>query len=221
MRNKTKGEIIRETRKAEGFTQSELARLCGVDTSLISAVELGKRNPTLSFLDKISSVLEFEDDSISLYFSKETELGTILKLLRKKEKISQKSICDYVGLSMRMLNKIENNERLISEVKLRKFVEKLNVQNNKYIMNTINAAYEKEKQKFLSFYNGDIIKVQSIVLDLSYSEIAETLGISKDRLYSFKHGESKLLLIKISAQLTELLKFDINYLWVYLNRCNN
>lgn len=29
---------------------------------------------------------------------------------------------------------------------------------------------------------------------------------------------TKLLLIKISSQLTELLKFDINYLWVYLNR---
>lgn len=117
-----------------------------------------------------------------------------------------------------MLNKIENSERLISEVKLRKSAEKLNVQNNKYIMNTVSAAYEKEKQKFLSLYNGDIIKVQSIVLDLSCSEIAEKLGISKDRLYSFKHGGSKLLLIKISSQLTELLKFDINYLWVYLNR---
>lgn len=221
MKEKTKGEIIREARKRAGFTQSELARLCGVDTSLISAVELGKRNPTLSFLDKISPVLELEDDSISLYFSKETELGTILKLLRKKERISQKSICDYVGLSIRMLIKIENNERLISEVKLRKFAEKLNVQNNKYIMNTISAAYEKEKQKFLSLYNGDIIKVQSIVLDLSYSEIAEKLGISKDRLYSFKYGGSKLLLIRISSQLTELLKFDINYLWVYLNRWND
>lgn len=116
------------------------------------------------------------------------------------------------------MNKIENNERLISEVKLRKFVEKLNVQNNKYIMNTINAAYEKEKQTFLSLYNGDIIKVQSIVLDLSYSEISEKLGISKDRLYSFKNGESKLLLTKISSQLTELLKIDINQLWVYLKR---
>lgn len=90
MRNKTKGEIIREARKTAGFTQSELARLCGVDTSLISAVELGKRNPTLSFLDKISSVLELEDDSISLYFSKEVELGTILKLLRKKKKYRRK-----------------------------------------------------------------------------------------------------------------------------------
>lgn len=214
---KTKGGIIREKRKAVGLTQTELAKLCGVDPTLISAVELGKRVPTLPFLDKISSVLKFDDDCIGLSCDKDSDLGTILRHYRKKGNMSQQCVCDAVGLPLKMLNEIEHDERLISEKFLKRIVKKINVQNDKFIMEQINMAYEKTKLKFLSLYNGDIIKTQSIVLGLSNSNLAEELGISKRQLYAIRSGHNKLLLINLSSKIAKILKLDIGELWVYLN----
>lgn len=48
------GKIIRETRKAQGFTQIKLAKLCGVGARFIGDLENGK--PTCQ-LDKTLIVL--------------------------------------------------------------------------------------------------------------------------------------------------------------------
>lgn len=56
-RLKSLGEAIRAARKAAGMTQMELATICGFDTTYISMLENGKRNPPFLTLCSISRAL--------------------------------------------------------------------------------------------------------------------------------------------------------------------
>lgn len=48
---------LKKFRIAKGYTQADLASLCGVATGTIQQYELGKRTPTARNLDKIAHVL--------------------------------------------------------------------------------------------------------------------------------------------------------------------
>lgn len=48
---------LKELRTTKGYTQADLASLCGVATGTIQQYELGKRTPTARNLDKIAHVL--------------------------------------------------------------------------------------------------------------------------------------------------------------------
>lgn len=52
------GKRIRRLRKQLGFTQEELADLCGLDFRSIGAVERGERNLSLKSLTKIAKALK-------------------------------------------------------------------------------------------------------------------------------------------------------------------
>jgi transcriptional regulator with XRE-family HTH domain len=51
------GKAIRIARSIAGLQQRELAALAGVDSSLISLIEKGKRKPGLATLEKITKAL--------------------------------------------------------------------------------------------------------------------------------------------------------------------
>lgn len=55
---KVLGQRIRETRKALGFTQEQLADRAGIDRSYIGGVERGERNLTFKVLCEICTALE-------------------------------------------------------------------------------------------------------------------------------------------------------------------
>ena len=52
------GLAIRQLREASGLRQMELASRVGVSSSMLSLVEHGKREPTLSFLRRVARALD-------------------------------------------------------------------------------------------------------------------------------------------------------------------
>jgi hypothetical protein len=49
------GELIAEIRRTAGLSQAELARRCGVQRSVLSAYEHGRRQPSVAALARIAS----------------------------------------------------------------------------------------------------------------------------------------------------------------------
>lgn len=54
------GQLIRETRKKNGFTQQKLASLAGVGTRFLSELERGKETSQLGKTLKIANLLGLE-----------------------------------------------------------------------------------------------------------------------------------------------------------------
>lgn len=52
------GYKIRELRQKKGFKQVEFAKSCGLSQSYLSLIEKGKKEPTLSILKRVASILE-------------------------------------------------------------------------------------------------------------------------------------------------------------------
>ena len=52
------GENIRRIRLAKGMTQGDLCRELEVDRAYMSNVESGKKNPTLSTIERIAKALD-------------------------------------------------------------------------------------------------------------------------------------------------------------------
>lgn len=82
------GKTIRQARRTKKMTQEDLAELAGVNAKYLGEVELGKANPTVVFLLKLSSVLGLEMPD--LFFSSQNlraedafTYAEIMPLLRK------------------------------------------------------------------------------------------------------------------------------------------
>jgi len=82
------GKAIRQARRQKTMTQEDLAELAGVNPKYLGEVELGKANPTVLFLLKVSSPLGLEVTDI--FFGCETAgredvliYGEIMGLVRK------------------------------------------------------------------------------------------------------------------------------------------
>ncbi len=58
------GARVRELRRNRGWTLEELAHAAGVHATHLSAVERGKRNPTIGVLAKLADALEVEIASL-------------------------------------------------------------------------------------------------------------------------------------------------------------
>ena len=81
---------IKERRKTLGYSQMKLAELCGVSTSYIGEIEIGRKFPSADTLQKISdalglkpSQLFFEDEDWKL-FKKYTLLTNLSTELQEK-----------------------------------------------------------------------------------------------------------------------------------------
>ncbi len=61
MRNYNLGVTLRERRKQEGLTLTELSELTGVDTSYLGRIESGKRFPSAHVLQKMAVPLEYSE----------------------------------------------------------------------------------------------------------------------------------------------------------------
>lgn len=58
------GDNIRRIRLEKGLTQIELSKKLKVDRSYVSNVEQGKKNPTLTTIEKIANVLGVSTDEL-------------------------------------------------------------------------------------------------------------------------------------------------------------
>lgn len=90
------GNIIRKYRNDKGYTQKEMAKLCGIPYSTYSNYENNNREPSLEQLEKIAHTLEIDVAQILFYnepekdydehFYYDKESGTIKsKIIPKTE----------------------------------------------------------------------------------------------------------------------------------------
>ena len=77
----TFGKRIAELRKAKGITQEELAHRCFTNSSRISKVERGKRNPTLLSLIVLAKGLEMTFEELTNI----PEMNDFMATIWKKE----------------------------------------------------------------------------------------------------------------------------------------
>lgn len=61
-RRKLFGERVKMMRNLRGLTRSEFAKKLGVSTALISAYEVGKREPSMKNLIALTQILNIESD---------------------------------------------------------------------------------------------------------------------------------------------------------------
>lgn len=54
------GQVVRECRKAQGFSQEGFAHYCGLDRSYMGGVERGERNVTLANMERIIAALHMK-----------------------------------------------------------------------------------------------------------------------------------------------------------------
>jgi putative transcription factor len=86
------GELIKEARKARGWSIEQFAKMINEKASILQKIEKGEFNPTDSLITKIERKLDLslkEDDSAPYFVGptskKETTLGDVVKLKKKKK----------------------------------------------------------------------------------------------------------------------------------------
>jgi len=58
------GQNLKKIRKRKGMSQGDISRKLNMDRGYISSVENGKKNPTLTTLEKIARALDVTVDSL-------------------------------------------------------------------------------------------------------------------------------------------------------------
>ena len=81
------------------------------------------------------------------------KLGTKIKELRKKKGLTQRDLSEKSGLSLRTIQRIENDENKPSVYSLRKIGEVLNHRFNLKQFNIMRNIFEKENRNYLTPYN--------------------------------------------------------------------
>lgn len=77
-------KVIKEYRKKENLSQEKLAELLGYDTTYMSHIETGKREPSVNFFIKFSNL---SGVSFDYMFCCETQIGAQIKLEENSDRI--------------------------------------------------------------------------------------------------------------------------------------
>ncbi len=77
-------KVIKEYRKKENLTQEKLAELLGYDTTYMSHIETGKREPSVDFFIKFSNLSGISFDYM---FCCETKIGAQIKLDENSKRV--------------------------------------------------------------------------------------------------------------------------------------
>ena len=85
---------------------------------------------------------------------RDRKLGTKIKELRKKEGLTQLDLSEKSGLSLRTIQRIENNENKPSVYSLRMIGEVLNYKFNLKKFNIMKNIFEKENRNYLILIIG-------------------------------------------------------------------
>ena len=80
------GQMVREFRKARGFSQESFAYYCGLDRSYMGGVERGERNITLANMEIIITALQLKPSeffaALDDYFANQKALGQVIQFKR-------------------------------------------------------------------------------------------------------------------------------------------
>lgn len=104
-------KVIKEYRKKEHLSQEKLAELLGYDTTYMSHIETGRREPSIGFFIKFSNL---SGVSLDYMFCCETQIGAQIKLNENSEQIMKLTPKDrqlLFGIFDSLLKRFEYDNR--------------------------------------------------------------------------------------------------------------
>ena len=78
------GRAIRLCRTQRGLSQAKLAKTAGISVSYLSLLERGKRDPTLSTIEKIASALDVPVSILVFLAANDEDMSGLSSELREK-----------------------------------------------------------------------------------------------------------------------------------------
>jgi len=139
-------KLIRDLRQKRNMTLQELAHRAGLSISYLSEIELGKKQPSLETIDKISQALNISREGlISTNGSGTVGLGGKIALLRQEKNLSLAELSEKVGISASYLCQIENGKVMPALSTLKNIAQTLDVKPESLMAATSFVGYKIKK----------------------------------------------------------------------------
>ena len=185
-------KLIRDLRQKRNMTLQELAHRAGLSISYLSEIELGKKQPSLETIDKISQALNISREGlISTSGSGTVGLGGKIALLRQEKNLSLAELSEKVGISASYLCQIENGKVMPALSTLKSIAQALDVKPESLMAATSFVGYK--------------IKKMRCERKITQAQLAEKAGVSTGLIGQIESGKvepSIKTLEKIAAALS-------------------
>lgn len=168
-------KIIRSLRQKRNMTLQELAQKAHISVSYLSEIELGKKQPSLETLDKLSQALNISPEGLISTSSTQGDLGSKILFLRQEKKLSLSELAEKVGISSSYLCQIENGKVMPALSTLKNIAKALDVKPE-----TLMAAN--------SFVGYKLKKIRS-ERNITQAELAEKAGVSAGLIGQIESGK--------------------------------
>ena len=115
MLEKNIGEVIAEAREKKGLSQRQLAKLAGINSSGLSKIEAGERDPSPKILRKISNIIDVNYSDLMYMIGlglEVTQLNYFVKSHYASLNLEQLDTAE-----INVLGSIENSESIVSTCK--------------------------------------------------------------------------------------------------------
>lgn len=113
--DKTIGEVIAEAREEKNLSQRQLAKLAGINSSGLSKIEAGERDPSPKILRKISNIIDVNYSDLMYMIGlglEVTQLNYFVKSHYASLNLEQLDTAE-----INVLGSIENSESIVSTCK--------------------------------------------------------------------------------------------------------
>ncbi|NLZ53719.1 MAG: transcriptional regulator [Thermoanaerobacteraceae bacterium] len=184
-------KIIRSLRQKRNMTLQELAHKANLSVSYLSEIELGKKQPSLETIDKLSQALNISREGLISTSNTAAGLGAKILFLRQEKKLSLSELADKVGISSSYLCQIENGKVIPALSTLKNIAKALNVMPESLITATSFVGYKIKKIRHER--------------NITQAELAEKAGVSAGLIGQIESGKvepSIKTLEKIAAALS-------------------
>jgi transcriptional regulator with XRE-family HTH domain len=140
-------KLIRELRQKRNLTLQALAEKAGLSVSYLSEIELGKKQPSLETIDKLSQALNVSREGL---ISGENNLTNLklsekVSLLRNKRNLSLSELAEKVGISASYLCQIESGKVMPALATLKNIASALDVKPEFLMTATSFVGYKIKK----------------------------------------------------------------------------
>lgn len=184
-------KIIRSFRQKRNMTLQELAQKANLSVSYLSEIELGKKQPSLETIDKLSQALNISREGLISTSSTALGLGAKILLLRQEKNLSLSELAEKVGISSSYLCQIENGKVMPALSTLKSIAKALDAKPESLMASTSLVGYKIKK-----------IRCER---NITQAQLAEKAGVSAGLIGQIESGKvepSIKTLEKIAAALS-------------------
>lgn len=169
-------KLIRQLRQKRNMTLQDLAKCSGLSVSYLSEIELGKKQPSLETIEKLSQALNISREGlISGSRSGTVGLGDKIALLRQEKDLSLSELAEKVGISSSYLCQIENGKAMPALSTLKDIAAALDVRTEDLMAATSFVGYK--------------IKKVRCERNITQAKLAEKAGVSTGLIGQIESGK--------------------------------